>query len=62
VTKKRKGANEDLEIEEKDSDRYLTSVCCISYEGHLINYAQGGKTAEWMMQSQRKLCQLQLKT
>jgi len=30
--------------------------------GHFINSAQGGKTAEWMMQSQWKLCQLQLKT
>ena len=30
--------------------------------GHLINNAQGSKTAEWMMLSQRKLCQLQSKT
>jgi hypothetical protein len=30
--------------------------------GHFINNAQGGKTAEWMMQSRWKLCQLQLKT
>jgi len=29
--------------------------------GHFINNAQGGKTAEWMMQSQWKLRQLQLK-
>ena len=28
--------------------------------GHFINNAQGGKTAEWMMQSQWKLFQLQL--
>jgi len=30
--------------------------------GHFINNAQGGKTAEWMMQSWWKLCQLQLTT
>jgi len=30
--------------------------------GHFINNAQVGKTAEWMMQSQWKLCQLQLQT
>ena len=29
---------------------------------HFINNAQGGKTAKWMMQSQWKLCQLQLNT
>jgi len=32
------------------------------YMGHFINNAQVGKTAEWIMQSQWKLCQLQLKT
>jgi len=26
------------------------------YMGHFINNAQGGKTAEWMKQSQWKLC------
>jgi hypothetical protein len=30
--------------------------------GHFINNAQGGKTAHWMMQSQWRLWQLQLKT
>jgi len=32
------------------------------YIGHFINNAPGDKTAEWMMQSQWKLRQLQLKT
>jgi len=32
------------------------------YMGHFINNAEGGKTAEWMMQSKWKLCQLLLKT
>jgi hypothetical protein len=36
--------------------------CGGRYMGHFINNAQVGKTAEWMIQSQRKLCQLQLKT
>jgi hypothetical protein len=34
----------------------------MTYMGHFINNAQGGKTAEWMMQSQWKICQLQSKT
>ena len=41
----------------------LMIVCIyLWYKGHFINNAQGGKTAEWMMQSQWKWCQLQLKT
>jgi len=34
----------------------------VNYMGHFINNAQLGKTAEWMMQSQWKLCQLQFNT
>jgi hypothetical protein len=32
------------------------------YVGHFIKIAQGGKAMEWMMQSQSKLSQVQLKT
>ena len=39
-----------------------TRVHFTPYKCHFINNAQGGKTAQWMMQSQWKLRQLQLKT
>jgi hypothetical protein len=41
---------------------YITHNLPTTHMGHFVNNAQGGKTAEWMMQSQWKLCHSQLKT
>jgi hypothetical protein len=32
-------------------DSLRVETCSVTYMGHFINNAQGGKTAEWMMQS-----------